>query len=794
MLRGVDSKDIFKHWKTNGLGVNHANNATAKVTAHNSNSTKNETSGGLLSQLKNERMGRLATIQQGNLRHSRFGGLFAVSSNSVQNRNAVDSLPLDGFSTPAQGHNVATSSSNNVTDKHEHGGMNRQTLVQNPFRSVADNLHQANQRKTKANVPFAADNIEDESLVSAHAIPSHLISNCLSVLVTFLERFTKRGFEKLVHIVKEDRRRDENRVGEGAEELEFFHIIRMCLKYHRSKVLHRRDHNIKVYHQMIDTKPDLVDPSTSWVPNIRCMMAALDRMSFIRVIDAINRALRNKKYENVIVPMETFKEMLCYINLMLQSTNNAHHELAIAALHPLFYTIRADRLDPLPALLREWKPSIYKRKHGHVLIELVHETLKTLDAAKNCFKGRENESDLKKSGRSVETDIDRYVIACLRFDESEYFARIVTNHTVRFYTVMLNDYRVTNNQTIHHYMYCFLQRMYAHKIENDRYGITSDEFSNDKNGGNGNVTLAYLLFNIHTLNAINNILVYNNSKYDKENTPLIRLLRCIVRLFAECAQKNHMLFVEALFAHAHPMDFALSLDTVYDAKMFATTQSKSMVDRNRSGAGYSEDEDSTGGDYSDKGINSTTKTNIESASANTNSAIAPSSTEEASYDFGDEFDENELPSSFNRLKKHNDKKGSKSTRRRLGTKTKELVKANHSASRDEDSDSDSATQTQTPANSSPRSSSKKASTTNTNSPGKRKWTQEHDEVLREQYSLYQSSRSCYDMIASHELFRYVECVLYIMFQYGYNDLCFIMYLMVIVIITMPSRLENVSRR
>ena len=396
--------------------------------------------------------------------------------------------------------------------------------------------------------------------------------------------------------------------------------------------------------------------------------------------------------------------------------------------------------------------------------------------------------------------MDSYITSCLRFDENEYFERIVTNSTVRFYTVILNDYRVTNT-TVQHYIYCFLQRMYAHKIENDRYGLSQgDSGANGATStGMSNVTLVYLLFNIVTLNAINNLLCYNNIT-TKENTPLIRLLRCIVRTFAECASKNHMLYVEALFVHAHPIDFALSLDSIYDANMFATSVVNSR-DRNngissggsggrgrgRDGDLDSDDEVSVDGSSTDEDSNTHT----------TSTTTVPTTTDTSTntnvdYDFGDEFDENELPVTFNRLKKN--------TKRRMPPKSKSRSKSrlnsnsnsksNETEEEVEEND-DSGNNNNDSNNSNKKSQSQTQSQNNSNSvvnsPGKRKWTQEHDLVLKQQYSLYHGSYTCFDMIASHELLRYVndctcDCVWYVyvcgMYVYVYIYVWYVMFVYV----------------
>ena len=62
-------------------------------------------------------------------------------------------------------------------------------------------------------------------------------------------------------------------------------------------------------------------------------------------------------------------------------------------------------------------------------------------------------------------DYEQYVAGCLSFDVNEYFARyIATTSGVKIYTKLLSYY-ATNDISINHYIYCFIQRMCSHRLD-----------------------------------------------------------------------------------------------------------------------------------------------------------------------------------------------------------------------------------------------------------------------------------------------------------------------------------------
>ena len=62
-------------------------------------------------------------------------------------------------------------------------------------------------------------------------------------------------------------------------------------------------------------------------------------------------------------------------------------------------------------------------------------------------------------------DFEQYMAGCLSFDVNEYFERfIATTSGVKIYTKLLSYY-ATNEISINHYAYCFIQRMCSHRLD-----------------------------------------------------------------------------------------------------------------------------------------------------------------------------------------------------------------------------------------------------------------------------------------------------------------------------------------
>ena len=60
---------------------------------------------------------------------------------------------------------------------------------------------------------------------------------------------------------------------------------------------------------------------------------------------------------------------------MCESAVYVHNDISLAALHRIYFT-SSEKDDPLPGLLRDWKPGTYSKTHLWTLVELCHETNK----------------------------------------------------------------------------------------------------------------------------------------------------------------------------------------------------------------------------------------------------------------------------------------------------------------------------------------------------------------------------------------------------------------------------------
>jgi len=425
-------------------------------------------------------------------------------------------------------------------------------------------------------------------------------------------------------------------------ELIYFQILATLLQYNRLKLEdQKRQHE----------KRQAVNPSMDgWEPDLSNVFYVLESITWRSALDCIEQLHLKKHYQEEYIPMMVYKELVCYLRLMLESSSEAHHEVAVSIMHRLFY-VSSERQDPLPQMLRNWSPGTFERKHLNCLVELVHETMKTLEVARSRFESKN--VDVKKKKKGLE--LDQKIAACIKHDHKEYFKRLVTNESVRMYSKLLSKYE-SNDININHYVYCFLQRICNYKLEQEykTKPANSEEIEEE-------VGLGHLLFNIQTLDVFSQILNDSKVQNQKEMQPLLRLIRHVTRRFGEASNKNKLLFVESLFQHSRAHDFVILIDNIYEAPMYVS-MAQDRKDRENQDREFIADDDE------------------------------PVEREKGDIDYGDEFEDD----MFRSVKR---KKKEKRVKERREKKRK-----------------------RTP------------------------WTDDEDDIVREQYELYKGSRSMFDMI------------------------------------------------
>ena len=95
------------------------------------------------------------------------------------------------------------------------------------------------------------------------------------------------SLKPLVKRVNDDLRRDDMRVGHELE-LKYFDILYCVLHYNRLKL---GDEYREFQNNIANHKASVggAEVKTSWEPNLKNVMDALDRMSFMRVVTSIER-------------------------------------------------------------------------------------------------------------------------------------------------------------------------------------------------------------------------------------------------------------------------------------------------------------------------------------------------------------------------------------------------------------------------------------------------------------------------------------------------------------------------
>ena len=160
------------------------------------------------------------------------------------------------------------------------------------------------------------------------------------------------------------------------KEIIFFDVISSLLKYNRLKLT---DAKSEYENKMVNKAHGLMNDFTSegggdggtsgpnsgiegsgsegWIPSLQNVINSLDTMSFRRVFESLEKlqTTQIKRFSDMVSPLGLYKEMMCYLRVLLESADETHNEFAIARLYSIFYT-SSERKDPLPRILAEWTP------------------------------------------------------------------------------------------------------------------------------------------------------------------------------------------------------------------------------------------------------------------------------------------------------------------------------------------------------------------------------------------------------------------------------------------------------
>lgn len=510
--------------------VQHSSEVVAAQQAHKKAAARAASAGSLRSQMKSERMSRLASVQNSvDQRMSRFGGLIVQKSATtpISQSGAGDAKEGSSIVHLKRGLTGHTSSSNKGTV----GSQINNTALGGQSKKRGKKCTFADSSKAGSSLQSLTDAGGGSSSCSVHILQASMRSSAGGLgdeersvnlaLAEFLNAFMTHAFNELVFATKKGwRRADANT---ARHDLLFYSLATSCLEYARHFHLEDlRAHTAAKERGEGDSSP--------WVPELKNVTECFDRMFISHSSDTVKRHFEAGKAArggsgDVIVPLKLYKEIISFLRIMLESEDTAHHDIAMTALFRIFFNpTTTDCLDILPVLLRSWTPQGFSKAHMLALVELSHETLKLLDLADLHARAMLQQTTEKMSRKEIKalTGREQNVAAALSFSREQYLQRLASCGAVGMYTKALEFYR-ENSPQLNHYIYTFLKRIKEHVLEND------DDWDQQKREGR-QLTLGCLLFNIGTLNIFNVILsdVGFNKNIEVCSTPLCVFMPLIV--------------------------------------------------------------------------------------------------------------------------------------------------------------------------------------------------------------------------------------------------------------------------
>lgn len=130
------------------------------------------------------------------------------------------------------------------------------------------------------------------------------------------------------------------------------------------------------------------------------------------------------------------------------------------------------------------------------------------------------------------------------FDLHRYFRSILNHDTIRMYAFVLGNYR-ENSVKVNHYIHSFFHRVSKFQIE-------------------GELTTKPMLFHIRVLTVFNAVLQDKTINNDQWYRSLVAFIQSIVRDFFALAEKNHLLYVEALLRQSYAVKSCISMQRIYE--------------------------------------------------------------------------------------------------------------------------------------------------------------------------------------------------------------------------------------
>jgi timeless len=379
----------------------------------------------------------------------------------------------------------------------------------------------AKKRKNRKHEPFVGSSQKRGDDIS----PTYIKAQ--QTLHKFCARFVKDCYGPMMKSLKNEFRRDSVRLEEG-DKVVFFHIVWFFNQWWR-----------------VSGKKQFSTGNTTVLGQ---MIFSMDLFMFNLVLNAVDDFVENKKYPQLAGAVALFSEQMHLLHEMYRSKDKTESSMSLGLMHQLFYK-KMESIDRLPKLISKWAPGTSSREYLCDLVEVVHLSLKLLEA--NAVRCKESTNDRA---------IAKMQAAAAEFDPTSYVARkLITNNMIVMYTHLLSHY--TDN-TVHanHRVVAFLLRVCKIQI------FIPDDVGDDtlKNPlATKTVTLEPMLYNIQMMIVLNTILNDMSIRKDKEYSPILSFATHVMTNISKSAKENPLLYVEALFRHPLPARFCEMTTNLY---------------------------------------------------------------------------------------------------------------------------------------------------------------------------------------------------------------------------------------
>ncbi|KAG6958600.1 hypothetical protein JG688_00010442 [Phytophthora aleatoria] len=495
--------------------------------------------GDLLATLNNEKKAS-ALHQSGSRRHSNFGGVLTMV-----------------------------------------GPTGRTTVLSDFSKTVYDQVHQAAKKPVsrRRGKKSAAPVTDINEIFGGKGKVTESDERTMSVLQEICDSIVGKSYFQLTNSLKTEFRRGSNKLI-SSDRLQYFHLVWFLTTYHRLKVQAMKSHykhQLKAVQKKTTELQNALDFTTPPPPapekpdyDEKAVLSTLDMFSFNFVLQSIENYATMKNYHGMTVSVQLLAEMMAYLAELTASDDPRFQRIADSLQHKIFY--ERDFLDRLPVLLKTWSPGLFPKAYVVDVVTLTHLVFKVLDSQgtikvlsrRKAYLDKKRQKKKRTDGESKdgedsddsstdeeETERQAQLLVEMQrkeadFDVRKYFSSMVSADTIRMYCSLLADYR-ENSAKVNHYIHSFFYRTKHFQI------YQQEEW-----------TMQPMLFNIHVLLLFNKMLQDTYIQRLPEYKNFLDFIRGVVRDFFTLADKNNLLFVEALLRQTYPSKSCMLIQRSYD--------------------------------------------------------------------------------------------------------------------------------------------------------------------------------------------------------------------------------------